>query len=55
MLYEKWRVVGIGEEKYVNGQNVLGLPYVHKYGNDPSDNINNYIREKARVWKEKEK
>lgn len=53
--YEKWRVVGIGEDKYVNGQNVLGLPYVHKYGNDPSDNINNYIREKARVWKEKEK
>ena len=52
--YEKWEVVGIGEDKYVNGSNVLGIPYVNKWGNGP-DNPNNYIREKARVWKEKEK
>lgn len=50
-VYEKWRVVGIGEDKYVNGTNVLGIPYIDKYGNNPSDNINNYIREKARIWK----
>lgn len=49
--YEKWRVVGIGEDKYVNGTNVLGMPYVDKWGDDPRYNINNYIRGKVRVLK----
>ena len=49
--YEKHRVVGIGEDKVVNGRNVKGFPYVDKYGHDPSCNINNYIFEKTRVWK----
>lgn len=51
--YEKHKVVGIGEDRYVNGTNVLGMPYIDKWGDDPSYNINNYIREKARVWKGK--
>lgn len=50
--YEKHKVVGIGEDRIVNGTNVLGMPYIDKWGNDPSYNINNYIRdEKVRVWK----
>ena len=50
--YEKWEVVGIGEDRFVNGINVLGMPYIDKWGDDPSYNINNYIRDnKARVWK----
>lgn len=46
--YEKHEVIGIGDDRYVNGRNVLGKPYVKCYGNGP-DNINNYIFEKARV------
>ena len=45
--YEKHKVIGIGEDRVVNG---LGVPYVQRYGNGP-DNINNYIFEKARVVK----
>lgn len=48
--YEKHKVIGIGEDRIVNGRNVLGIPYVDKWGHGP-DNPNNYIREKARVWK----
>ena len=48
--FEKWKVVGIGEDRLVNGHNVLGVPYVDKWGNGP-DNPNNYIFDKARVWK----
>lgn len=48
--YEKHKVVGIGEDRVVNGTNVLGVPYVNRWGNGP-DNINNYIREKTRVYK----
>ena len=52
--YEKHEVIGIGEHRFVNGRNVLGIPYVQRYGNGP-DNINNYIFERARVVrKEKE-
>lgn len=38
-------VVGIGEDKFVNGRNVLGVPYVDIYGDweDYSANINNYL------------
>ena len=46
--YEKHKVIGIGEDKIVNGTNVLGVPYVDKWNNGP-DNINNYICTKTRV------
>ena len=49
--FEKHKVVGIGEDRLVNGRNVLGIPYVDKWGYGP-DNPNNYIHEKARVLKE---
>ena len=48
--YEKHKVAGIGEDKWVNGRNVLGIPYVDKWGSGP-DNPNNYIWNKVRVWK----
>ena len=46
--YEKFKVIGFGEDKYVNGQNVKGIPYVNRYdhndGNDYTWNVNNYVR-----------
>lgn len=45
--YEKHKVVGIGEDRFVNGRNVLGIPYVDKWGNGPN-NPNNYLRGKVR-------
>lgn len=48
--YKKHKVVGIGEDRLVNGRNVLGIPYVDKWGNGPN-NPNNYLRGKVRVWK----
>lgn len=48
--YEKHKVVGIGEDRLVNGSNVLGIPYVDKWGNGPN-NPNNYLRGKVRVYK----
>ena len=48
--YEKHKVVGIGEDRIVNGQNVLGIPYVNRWGNGPY-NPNNYLRGKVRVIK----
>lgn len=41
--YEKHKVVGFGDDTVINGTNVKGLPYVDKYGNDYSENINNYV------------
>jgi len=56
-IYSKYnvhKVVGFGEDKYCNGTNVLGMPYVDLYLNDGSyaNNINNYIQEKEikRLW-----
>ena len=49
--YEKHRVIGFGEDKYVNGHHVLNVPYVDKWGSGP-DNINNYIFDKVRVLHE---
>lgn len=46
--FSKLPVIGIGEDKVINGRNVSGAPYVHKWGNG-SDNINNYIFDKVRV------
>lgn len=43
----KHKVMGFGEDGYVNGTNVKGLPFMDMYGNDYfdySENINNYIR-----------
>ena len=48
--YEKHKVVGIGEDRLVNGSNVLGIPYVDKWGNG-QNNPNNYLRGKVRVYK----
>jgi hypothetical protein len=42
---ELCEVIGIGDDRHVNGTFVKGLPYVGKYGyGEPEDNINNYIR-----------
>ena len=46
--FKKYKVIGVGKDKFVNGTNVVGLPFVDKYGNgDCSNNINNYIRTKT--------
>lgn len=45
--YEKHEVIGFGVDEYVNGRNVLVVPYVQRYGNGP-ENINNYIFEQVR-------
>ena len=42
----KHNVMGIGEDKYVNGTNVKGMPYVDLYGDKNGNydwNCNNYI------------
>lgn len=53
--YYKLQVVGIGEDKIVNGHNVSGIPFVDLYGNmegDYSWNINNYLlQKKYRIYK----
>jgi len=51
--YIKHEIVGIGEDKIVNGRNVRGIPYINKYGKSPEDNANNYLRtKKIRMIKE---
>lgn len=43
---DEYSVMGFGEDKFVNGTRVLGMPYVNKYANEQgvfSENINNYI------------
>ena len=46
--YEKFKVIGFGEDRYVNGQNVKDIPYVNRYDhnneNDYTWNVNNYVR-----------
>ncbi len=44
--YYKHKIVGIGENKIVKGENVNGVPYVDVYSqpNGYASNINNYIR-----------
>ena len=46
-VYDRFKVVGFGDDKYVNGRNVKDIPYVNKYDhngeNDYTWNINNYI------------
>ena len=54
--FTKHKVMGFGEDEYVNGTNVGGKPYVDLYGNEYGDyswNINNYIHtQTVRVVKE---
>lgn len=41
---ESGAVVGFGSDRYVNGTNVKGMPYINRFGgNTPEENINNYI------------
>lgn len=42
----KHKVMGFGKDKFVNGTNVKGVPYVDLYGDyfNYDNNINNYIR-----------
>ena len=47
---QKHKVMGFGEDKFVNGTKINGVPYVDKYGDkngDCSHNINNYILTKT--------
>lgn len=42
----KEKVIGIGQDRMVNGTNVKGFPYIGKYGSpfcSPENNINNYL------------
>ena len=45
--FKKYQVVGMGEDRFINGSNRLGQPFVNKYGRDGdySQNPNNYITE----------
>lgn len=44
------KIIGIGEMwKRVNGREVGGVPYIGKYGDVPSENVNNYLFPKN--WK----
>lgn len=44
-MIEEFEVVGFGENRIINGTNVLGLPYINRFLNDGlySENINNYL------------
>lgn len=47
---EMYTVVGYGDETFVNGRNVEGVPYVDMYtspNGDASWNINNYLRDES--------
>lgn len=54
--FVKYKVMGFGEDKFVNGTKVSGKPYVDMYRNEYGDyswNINNYIHtETVRVVEE---
>lgn len=42
--FVKHKVMGFGNDEFVNGTNVKDMPYIGLYGDDYSKNINNYIR-----------
>lgn len=51
----EYDVVGIGEDKWVNGHKALGVPFVNRFANDGdySWNVNNYLWESEyRIVKE---
>lgn len=45
--YELFEVVGFGQDLFVNGHHVKGLPYVNQFLNNGvyTENINNYIKQ----------
>ena len=43
----KAEVIGFGEDEWVNGTNVKGVPYINLYGENPENNINNYLVHKS--------
>ena len=45
-IVEQFEVMGFGDNRIVNGTDVLNMPYINKYENngDYTSNINNYIR-----------
>lgn len=47
--FNKYKVVGFGDGRIVNGLNTLGIPYVNKYENNGTytGNINNYITDET--------
>lgn len=48
------KVIGIGGDRWVNGTNVKGIPYVMRYSvMEPESNINNYLQEESYVIHEK--
>ena len=40
--WEVFKIIGFGEDEWVNGHNVKGIPYFDKYGHG-KENINNYV------------
>lgn len=44
--FEKYEVIGFGEDKVVNGTNVKDIPYINRFENngDYTSNPNNYIK-----------
>lgn len=54
--YKQYKVVGKGKDKYINGHNVKGIPYVAQYADVHGNydwNINNYILTETIRVKEK--
>lgn len=47
------KIIGIGSDEYVNGTNVKGIPYLNCYGEQPENNINNYLVNKK--WRKVKK
>lgn len=43
---QRYTVIGIGQNRFVNGRNVRGIPYINKYKDGDPGNINNYLLEK---------
>lgn len=50
---KKAEVIGFGEDEHVNGTNVKGIPYINLYGDNPENNINNYLVHKK--WRKEKK
>lgn len=50
---KKAEIIGFGEDEYVNGTNVKGIPYINLYGDNPENNINNYLVHKK--WRKEKK
>ncbi len=44
-------IVGKGNDEYINGTWVQDLPYIGKFGDIHSNNINNYINSPVRLYK----